>query len=134
MSIIPVPRAVEPIDRLVWRSSKSDAILNDSTPMTFTEVIEYARTWSPASRDFQVNGNRVRWVSGIGTRCEFEGHSPVPADPHAVIDDVRQVLLELPLSDKQGLLLIEAMRAAVDRVDPAPVLLRLVATMAGVRS
>lgn len=130
---IETPRIAPPPEpqRLVWHSTKSDTLLAKGRPMSADEAIAYASLGAANAHDFaQPAHNEIRWVSGFGNKCHYIGVLPMPDDLHGVVTDFERVLLDFPLGIRQGDLLVEAMRAAVDGLDPTPVLLQLVATTA----
>lgn len=127
----PAPQA----ELLVWKSTKTSALLDHGTPMSVETALAYAGSGAANAHDFeQVTPTRITWISGFGTRCTYEGTLPIPADPHAVVHDLHTVLLDLPLSIRQGDLLIKALDAAADSACPdCPVcapLLQMLATAA----
>jgi hypothetical protein len=129
-----IPPAPQP-ELLVWKSTKSDAPLDHGRPMTAETALAYAESGAANAHDFrQLTPTHITWISGFGARCTYEGTLPIPVDPHAVVQDLHTALLDLPLTIRQGDLLIKALDAAADSPCPdCPVcapLLQMLATSA----
>jgi hypothetical protein len=123
----PARRVARSLERLVWTHAKSGAQLDHGRAMTAAEAVQFLRVGAANADEFRASETRVSFRSGFGTRITYDGTLPVPADPHAAVDDL---VLDLRLDIRQGDLFRAALEAAADGGDPRPALLQLLATTA----
>ncbi len=116
---------------LIWTKVGGNGVrLGNGKPMTGRQATEYVRrNWTNfGARITDAGDLEVRNLNS-GDTGTWVGALPVPADPHAAIGDL---ILDMPLSVKQGDLLTKALEAAADSSCPdCPVcapLLQLLAT------
>jgi hypothetical protein len=102
-----------PAPQLIW--SNRDVELNDRKPMTGRQAINHVhKHWTGAVAFMNPAGDlEIRRQSGKPTI--LTGTLPIPEDVHALVADL---ILDLPLSVRQGDLLTRALEAAAD--SPCP--------------
>lgn len=117
---------------LVWRGENHGAPLNGGAPMTLAEAMNHVLTHWAGTRIIPRADDRFAVVaSGRDGISTYVGSHPMPADPHAAITDWIRCFTHEPLTRWQVELLETVMREAVDGINPAPAVLRLVAAATG---
>lgn len=98
-----------PAPQLIW--SNRDVTLNDGKAMTGRQAINHVhKHWTNAVAFINAAGDlEIRRQSGKPTI--LTGTLPIPDDVHGLVADL---ILDLPLSVKQGDLLTRALEAAAD--------------------